>query len=186
MSKQPARPCVYLAGPDVFFPERDRIFRTLKARCEQLGMVGLVPSDGGLSAGFVGSDDEVAQRIYDENIALLVRADGVVANLMNFRGTEPDSGTVYEVGFAVALNKPVAAYGVEAGAYSSRVADAMPCEPDGHGGLRETGSCVHVEGLGQRLNLMLSRSIDLAETPDDALTRLANHFRRAGWFRAAA
>jgi nucleoside 2-deoxyribosyltransferase len=34
----------------------------------------------------------------------------VLANLNNFRGAEPDSGTAFEVGFAVALGKPVVGY----------------------------------------------------------------------------
>ncbi|KWT98059.1 MULTISPECIES: nucleoside 2-deoxyribosyltransferase [unclassified Variovorax] len=184
MREQPARPHVYLAGPDVFFPERAEIFKALKAHCEQLGMVALVPSDGGLPDGFGGTEDEIAQRIYDANIELIQRADGIAANLVNFRGTEPDSGTVYEVGFAVALKKPVVAYGVPAGTYASRVAATLPCESDGRGGQCETATKVHVEGLGQRLNLMLSRSAEIAPSARAALDRIASHFQQVGLLQA--
>lgn len=44
------------------------------------------------------------------NMAMIEKADGVVANLDFFRGHEPDSGTCFEVGMAVALKKPVFAY----------------------------------------------------------------------------
>lgn len=46
------------------------------------------------------------------NIARLDSADGVIANLRDFRGTEPDAGTVFEVGYAHARGIPVIGYGV--------------------------------------------------------------------------
>ena len=169
----PASPRIYLAGPDIFFRDCERIYRDLKAHCERLGLQGIEPSDGGLGSGFTGSDDARAQRIYEGNIALIRDADGVIANLMDFRGVEPDSGTVFEVGFAVALGKPVVAYGVPAGSYSNRVRAAIPCMHDPDGVTRERSSGVMVEGLGQRLNLMLARSTAIEPTAQAALARLA-------------
>ena len=40
----------------------------------------------------------------------------MLANLEPFRGSEPDSGTAFEVGYALALGKPVYAYLSDAGA----------------------------------------------------------------------
>jgi len=167
------RPRVYLAGPDVFFRDCASIFQALKAECERLGMVGLAPSDAGMDEGFDGTDDERAQRIYEGNIRLIREADGVIANLVPFRGHEPDSGTVFEVGFAAALGKPVVGYGVAQGSYAERVCAAMACVRDDEGVLREADSGVMVEGLGQRLNLMLTRSTVLVPSARDALARLA-------------
>ncbi|MDB5826203.1 MAG: hypothetical protein JWQ73_423 [Variovorax sp.] len=178
MKDRSAAPRIYLAGPDVFFPDSQQIFQTLLADCERLGMVGLVPSDGGISEGFVGSDDELAQRIYDGNVALMRSADGVIANLMSFRGAEPDSGTAFEVGFAVALQKPVVVYGVPAGTYASRVTAVIPSTRGDDGGLRETASGVQVEGLGQRMNLMLTRSTVMAPTAQAALAVLRDRLAR--------
>jgi len=167
-------PRIYLAGPDVFFPDRDRIFAALKAHCDRLGLVGLAPSDGDIGTDFAGSDDERAQRIYEGNIQLVREADGVIANLMSFRGHEPDSGTVFEVGFATALGKPVVAYGVPEGSYADRVRKAIPCIQDSEGATRETDSGAMVEGLGQRLNLMLTRSTLTEASAAAALRRLAD------------
>ena len=136
-------------------------------------MVGVEPSDGGLVDGFTGSDDELAQRIFEGNIQLVRGADGVIANLMSFRGHEPDSGTVFEVGFATALGKPVVAYGVAEGSYADRVCAVIPCAKDSAGVTRETESGTMVEGLGQRLNLMLSRSTAIEPSAAAALARLA-------------
>jgi nucleoside 2-deoxyribosyltransferase len=172
MKAKATGPRIYLAGPDVFFPDSKQIFENLLTRCEQLGMVGLVPSDGGISDGISGTDDQLAQRIYEGNVALMRSADGVIANLVAFRGSEPDSGTAFEVGFAAALQKPVVAYGVSEGSYASRVAAVIPSSRDAEGNLRETGSGVLVEGLGQRMNLMLTRSTAMAVDAETALAML--------------
>lgn len=164
-------PRVYLAGPDVFLPDCAARFESLRASCSACGLVGVPPSDGDFGAD--ASDDERAARIYEGNIALIRSADGVIANLANFRGQEPDSGTVFEVGFAIALGKPVVAYGVPEGSYAERVAAAIPCRADAAGITRERVSGLMVEGLGQRLNLMLARSVAIEPTAEAALSRLA-------------
>ncbi|MGI4777607.1 MAG: nucleoside 2-deoxyribosyltransferase [Janthinobacterium lividum] len=167
------KPRIYLAGPDVFFEDSEAIFRNLIACCDSLGLQGLPPSDGDLAADLRFTDEERAQRIYEGNVRLIREADGIVANLVPFRGHEPDSGTVFEVGFAVALGKPVVAYGVAPGTYAQRVCAAVDCDVDAAGAIRERACGTMVEGLGQRLNLMLTRSTEIADTAEAALARLA-------------
>ena len=51
-------------------------------------------------------------------------------------------------------------------------------DDDAHGVLRESATGLMVEGLGQRANLMLTRSVvALADDAQDALARLACRFR---------
>jgi nucleoside 2-deoxyribosyltransferase len=164
----------------VFFPECEAIYARLKTLCSLLGMVGVAPTDSDAAKGFSGSEDALAQRIYEGNVALIEQADGVAANLVAFRGLEPDSGTVFEVGYAIALGKPVVAYGVPAQTYAERVAAMLDCAPDASGTLRETATGLMVEGLGQRLNLMLSRSAHLAPTAEAALGKLAERLVAKG------
>lgn len=168
-----SRPRIYLAGPDVFFPHRDDIFSDLKRRCQQAGLIGVAPVDAPIQHSAVDGEDHLAQAIYDGNVALLKAADGCIANLQSFRGLEPDSGTVFEVGFAAALGKPVVVYGVPPGTYAERVAAALPCERDAAGSLRERGNGTTVEGLGQRLNLMLTRSTHLVPDAEAAIALMA-------------
>ncbi len=172
------RPLIYLAGPDVFFSDSTERFTQLKAACARHGLEGLEPSDGDIPADFNGTDDERALRIYQGNIQRIREADAVLANLCNFRGLEPDSGTVFEVGYAAALGKPVAAYGVPPGSYADRVSAERPCKPDATGTLRETEGGTMVEGLGQRLNLMLTGPAFIGETVDDALVQLARALKK--------
>lgn len=170
-------PRIYLAGPDVFYPDSALRFCALKVTCQRWGLEGLEPSDGDIPADFTGSDDDRAQRIYAGNIARIQQADAVIANLCDFRGLEPDSGTVFEMGYAIALQKPLVAYGVPPGSYAERVAAQLPSVRDAHGVLRETSSGRMIEGLGQRLNLMLTRSAHLTPSAEAAIAKVAQLLR---------
>lgn len=171
-------PKVYFAGPDVFFRDGRAVFQRLKAACAALGLEGLEPFDGQLDIAAGESPDAFALRIYEGNVARIRACDGVIANLAPFRGLEPDSGTVFEVGFAIALGKPVVGYQVSHETYAARVARQLPCTTDTDGTVREAGNGSMVEGLGQRINLMLSRSIELADDAETALSTLARQLRR--------
>lgn len=166
----PARPRIYLAGPDVFRPDARAHFVKLAAACDALGLAALLPADGNDGQA---SEEAPEKQIYEANMQRLRGADGVVANLAPFRGLEPDSGTVFEVGAAVALGIPVVAYGVPAGSYADRARALLQCAPDASGVLREVGSNIAVEDFGQPLNLMLACSIHIEPTPEAALRKMA-------------
>jgi len=167
---------VYLAGPDVFRPDAAACYARMQHRCETLGLVGLRPSDGGPPAGVAGSGAALAQRIYEGNLALIRRCDAVVANLQPFRGAvEPDSGTVFEVGVAIALGKPVAGYLPQSRlSYAERVGRCFATHTDAGGTLWDDTHGLWVEGFGEPLNLMLSRAAPLFDSFDEALAHLAH------------
>ena len=166
---------IYLAGPDVFFRNATAHFDALQARCAALGLLGVRPSDGGLSQGAQGSGDEIAQRIYAANVALIRDCDAVLANLMPFRNPlEPDSGTVFEVGMAVALGKPVAGFVHDLGlAYEDKVARVCGLQRDATGLAWDVSHGFMIEAFGQPMNLMLSRSTALFGNAEAALAHLA-------------
>jgi nucleoside 2-deoxyribosyltransferase len=172
----PARPAIYLAGPDVFRPDAAACFERMERLCARLGLVGLRPSDGGLSDGLGGTGAQIAQRIYEGNVALIRRCDALVANLQPFRGdVEPDSGTVFEVGMAIALGKPVAAYLPNPTMpYAERVCRHFPTHVDAAGVLRDDAHGLLVEGFGEPLNLMLSRSVRLFPSFEEAIGHVAS------------
>ncbi len=103
----PCKP-VYLAGFDVFRRDAVPYGHYLKSLCAEQGLEGLYPFDNELPAGVEGL--AAARWICEQNIAMIRGCDAVLANLNVFRGQEPDSGTAFEVGLAVALGKPVWAY----------------------------------------------------------------------------
>ena len=166
----PTRPRIYLAGPDVFRPDAAEHLALLTAVCETLGLDPLAPSDGLVPAWV--PEAEMPQQIYDINMSLLKQATGVIANLAPFRGIEPDSGTVFEVGVAVARGLPVVAYGIPPGSYADRVMAGMRTTRGHDGALRDADGLV-IEDLGLPLNLMLARSVMFAATATEALEQLA-------------
>ncbi|MDQ7988717.1 MAG: nucleoside 2-deoxyribosyltransferase [Candidatus Dactylopiibacterium sp.] len=137
----------YLAGPDVFRPDARAWFDAARALCAAHGVEALVPLDGeaGSAAG-----------IYRQNVALIARADVVLANLDAFRGAEPDSGTCFEVGYALALGKRVIGYVSAPDDTVSRVARWQGAPVELRGDARFDRDGWLVEDFGLAANLMLA------------------------------
>ncbi len=137
---------IYLAGPDVFKPDFAAIRERLKTLCRAAGFVPLSPADGD---PIECDASELSKQIYLQNIAHIDNADIVMANLENFRGYEPDSGTVFEIGYAIGRGKTVFCYNVPA----ISLIEQIPCDQahkdrDGNA----------VEDFGWPRNLMLAHA----------------------------
>ena len=158
-----SKPLVYLAGFDVFRADAIDHGRGLKALCDQHGLEGLYPFDNDVPQGL--TPEEAAPVICNANIAMIKRCDGVLANLNAFRGAEPDSGTAFEVGMAVALGKPVWAYFEANGSLRDQIEhDAAGFDAQGF----------QVEDFGLPRNLMLACTwAGSSETAEQAIEGLA-------------
>lgn len=163
---------IYLAGPDVFSVNSKAIFGRLEHLCRARGMIGVSPCDEAVSKLIVDgvAKSDIAKRIYSSNVDHIKSCDGVIANMVPFRGDlEPDSGTVFEVGLAIALGKPVALYlpqGLEdSGSRIRRICGA------GKNGFDDQFGAL-IEDFGLPLNLMLSCSASFFLSPEDALDHL--------------
>ncbi len=143
---------LYLAGPDVFRPDAAAHGRALVALCAEFGYTGVFPLDESLPAD-APMDAATATRIYRANVAHIDGCDAVLANLDFFRGPEPDSGTCFEVGYAVARGKPVVGYVPETGTFAERIRRRHP-HAVGQGMLDANGW--QLEEFGLPLNLMLA------------------------------
>lgn len=87
------RPQIYLVGPDIVRPDATQRFAELSQLCGVFGMQALLPIDVG---AFVWDPARRSVEICMHR--LQHEADGMIANLQSFRGAEPDSRTVFEVG----------------------------------------------------------------------------------------
>ncbi|MGP1615012.1 MAG: nucleoside 2-deoxyribosyltransferase [Pollutimonas bauzanensis] len=143
---------IYLAGFDVFRPDALQYGEQLKTLCQKYGFEGLYPLDNAAPRNLTTL--ELARWIYRANIALLEQADIVMANLNAFRGAEPDSGTVFEVGYATALNKPVWVYTDQGRSLVEQV--AVHKTPGTRSYVDTQG--YSVEDFGLNLNLMIACS----------------------------
>jgi len=143
---------IYLAGPDVFRPDAVAWAAEARRLCQAHGHQALIPLDG---------VETTAPGIYHANIALIRSADAVIANLNPFRGGEPDSGTCVEVGFALALGKPVIGHVELAETTVERVARLEGRVLEKRAGRAVDRSGLHVEDFGLPLNLMLAVPVRL-------------------------
>lgn len=143
---------LYLAGPDVFRPDAAEHGRRLVALCAEHGFTGIFPLDTSLP-GDLRTPQAVARHIYAANVAHIDSCDAVVANLDFFRGPEPDSGTCFEVGYAVARGKPVIGYVPGDGSFAERIRRRHPTAV-GAGNVDANGW--ELEEFGLPLNLMLA------------------------------
>ena len=109
---------LYLAGPDVFLPDAASVGRSKVDLCRRHGFEGLFPLDNDVPVQ--GSPIERGIAIYRANVALMERADAVVANLTPFRGPSADAGTIFELGYFAAQGKPIHAYSSDVRAFAER------------------------------------------------------------------
>ena len=160
-------PSVYLAGFDVFHPDALARGAYRKQLCAEHGLRGLYPLDAQVPA----TAAQPAHWICDANLQALRSADAVLANLGCFRGAEPDSGTVFEVGFACALGKPVWAYFPEQQPLIEQIR---------HDSQGRCADGFQVEDFGLPRNLMLACSwVGASSSAEQAVAALA------GWLRGA-
>jgi len=166
-----APPRVYLAGPDVFFPEALKSATERKDFLAGLNMEGVFPLDA--------QDDPFAATavsIFKANCALINSCQAVIANITPFRGPSADVGTVWEIGYACGQGKAVAAYTANPSHYREKVFrggwSAGPLETrdkDGH----------EIEHFGDVDNLMVTQSvIAICPTFEEAATALRRFFDR--------
>lgn len=153
----------------MFYPDATERAERHKRLCQQYGFVPLHPID---------QPSITAEVIYRTNIDMLRQADAVLANLNPFRGAEVDSGTAFEVGFAIASGKPVMGYVASPESLHDRVArlfgplrlvNAIP---------RDANDAL-VEDFGHPVNLMLAESCQIVIGDlEQALKVLQLHFGR--------
>ena len=147
---------LYLAGPDVFRPDPLEHGQRLLALCVAHGFEGVFPYAAQLPAE-LQTPRARAEHIYRINLAHIDACDAVLANLDFFRGPEPDSGTCFEVGYAVARGKPVVGYVPEGGSFAQRIRLRYPqaVAPDGE----VDTSGWSLEEFGLPLNLVPARIV---------------------------
>ena len=140
---------IYFAGPDVFRPDYAQHSQKVRGLCARYGLTPLLPDE---------SHALDSPGIFQKNLDLILQADGVIANLNPFRGAvEPDSGTVFECGFAFARGKSVVGILADRRDLTAKLLEFGAARHP------ETGRLIHdgwlVEDFGLPLNLMLSHCL---------------------------
>jgi len=155
---------IYIAGPEVFLPNAVEIGEALKKCCRDYGFLGNFPLDNVIEGS---SPSEIAFKIREANQKMIQTCDIVIANLSPFRGPEPDSGTIWEVGFAEGLGKKVLAYSNDRRSLKERTQAMLRL---GDQTVDDQG--MHLEDFGLSHNLMFAHKI-IASTFEGCLQSIA-------------
>ena len=152
---------IYLAGPDVFYPDSAQRRAYLLQVCENYGFEGIYPGDNEVQP-------VSAEAIRNMNLKLISEADYLIANLNPFRGFEPDSGTVFEMGFSLALGKTVVAYSSDLRPMIKRLQEYQALSD--HQMVDKDG--LMIENFSLPNNLMFADKV-IARTPEEAVAIIA-------------
>lgn len=112
---------VYLAGPDVFYPDAKERADNLKKLCSDKGLEGVFPLDADLDLDAIRSPRDKGIAIFKANLDLITSCDAVLANMTPFRSPSMDVGTAYEMGVAMGQRKPVVGYTSDRRLFEKRV-----------------------------------------------------------------
>jgi len=160
---------IYIAGPDVFEKDSIEIGKNLVKLCQKYGYEGLYPLDNVVD--FTQAKHKIAQDIFEANVAMIQEADIIIANLNPFRGKEPDSGTVWECGYAYGLGKKVYGYMDSMQEYIDNFSEDEKFA-EGDTFVDESGRLI--EDFAYPVNLMLACSVKLVGgTFEDVLKHMA-------------
>jgi nucleoside 2-deoxyribosyltransferase len=166
-------PLIYLAGPMVFYPDSDRVFRAMKEIMSQYHLDGVAPIDNQETLKRLKPGRALGMAIYIADAELMNTVDGAIFNIDPFRrGTEMDPGTAFEVGYCAARDLPMAGWTTDERFYPKKVHDFMSdvfhlslteTSSNVHGATSGTlrdadGMLVHSEGMFQ--NLMIEMAIE--------------------------
>lgn len=147
---------IYLAGPEVFFPNAIEQGEEKKRLCAEAGFAGVYPLDNVIAGAEHLSPQEIARRISHANEGLMRSCDLLIANCTPFRSVSMDVGTAFEIGFMQALGKPVLGYSNSPSDYASRVRLAaevasVTWDPE--------SNAADIEDFGLAENLMIAVAI---------------------------
>jgi nucleoside 2-deoxyribosyltransferase len=153
-------PRVYLAGPDVFFPEPELWAARKKTICDRYGLTGVSPLDDLADEPAEWVDFPFWRKIAMRNEAHIKSCQGLIANLTPFRGPSADVGTVYELGFARALGLKLFGYMTTTEPFLARTltAPGAAAQQKGDGSWYDADGLL-VEQFGLFDNLMIEGGI---------------------------
>jgi nucleoside 2-deoxyribosyltransferase len=147
---------VFLAGPDLWYPDPGEHFARRADLCREAGLSVLDARGEGLFE--TEPSEAMARELYAKALEKVRAADAVIANLTPWRGPNADPGTAFEMGFAAALAKPVFAYmnvaNEDEADYRGRVAATVGAMPGEDGRWRDMDAG-EIEDFALPENVML-------------------------------
>lgn len=95
---------LYLASPLCFYPNGYDMWNSYRKEAEFYGFTVTMPNDNKLvEEGEKVTQREMSSRIFKNCVWGITGVDGILVNLETYRGSEPDGGSIYELGMAYAV-----------------------------------------------------------------------------------
>lgn len=145
--RQPKR--VYLAGPWVFRRDASTYGRSARVQATRLRLEAVLPI--GNSIG--DTTPPTAHALAAQCMQRIRSARAIIADVSPFRGQEPDSGTIFEIGYAAALGHEVILFSADQRSVAQRMADAGLLAACGS----EDTARYRLEPFGLSVNAMLAQ-----------------------------
>lgn len=171
---------IYLAGPTVFLKNSDIVFKELTNLFSLNGFQAITPFESELNP-FLKTKREVSSKIYQENLEKIHQCDAIVADLNPFRseGFEPDSGTVFEVGYGYALKKPIIAVLTDQRPLRTKLSESLG-EYETTRGFFDKKHDLLIEDFDNPVNLMLAHSTSIVNSYEEAVSLLKSTITKKG------
>lgn len=99
---------VYIAGPECFYIHGNRALQSMKLACEAEGFNVSLPNDTKID--FNQQKQWRADDIFYNCARSMNESTSIICDLELYRGTEPDGGSVYEIGMAYARGMRIYGY----------------------------------------------------------------------------
>lgn len=152
-------PKAYLAGTEIFYPDSQQTGERYHKLCEKYGIIGFYPADNPPEDEFedyVRKDDsvpEMEKQCFIHDLNHILRTDIIIANLNDYRGNEPDSGTAVECGIAWGRCHRCFAFIDDARPMKHRFKGVTKVDENG---VLCDKNMAHIEDFDRPLNLMFS------------------------------
>lgn len=152
-------PKAYLAGTEIFYKDTKETQEKYHRLCDKYGIIGYYPEDIAPDDEFkeyVKKDDslqELEKQLFTHDLNHIKRTDIIIANLNDYRGNEPDSGTAVECGLAWGYGHRCFAFLDDARPMVERFKGVKKVNEDG---IVTDKDGAHLEDFDSPLNLMFS------------------------------
>ena len=152
-------PKAYLAGTEIFYKDTKETQEKYHQLCDKYGIIGFYPEDIAPDDEFkeyVKKDDsiqELEKQLFTHDLNHIKRTDIIIANLNDYRGNEPDSGTAVECGLAWGYGSRCFAFIDDARPMVERFKGVKKVNEDG---VVTDKDGAHLEDFDSPLNLMFS------------------------------
>jgi len=100
------QPALYIAGPEVLYRGGEAELAIMRQVAESRGFTVTLPNDKPLELGNADRRKD-ADAIFANCAVSMNASTAIICDLDSYRGTEPDGGSVYELGMAYARDLPL-------------------------------------------------------------------------------